>query len=803
MWGSTTVSAMLRSALGVERTAAGSASSGALSAAAGAEGDGIDDDGEPSAMTASPRPSDENLRDSHNLRTGRTDDGFLASRETTMATSKGSLQKVSAGVINNNNADKQQASQQAAERDEDAVAAAIIAELAIPPADIHLDAVISREGAHGEVWEARLKDERSGKEKKVAVKRLPSDQLAKDDARRLKREVSIFASIAQLCHRHVNKTRKNHNVCKLYGVCEEPGFLSIVMRMYKTSVQRLVKRLPKPKDGVASLPRLPCATIARIGRDIANGCKALHEAGVVVADLKPANVLIDEFGNGVVADFGMSVVVNDGGSHAPASIARGTPNYMSPESWNAEAEGLSRRSDVWSLGATLLFMVTGDPPFKGYTMTQLFAAVFARAETPEIPEGVNLPERLRTLIEKCFAYEPKDRPSMEVCLDELNALMAELALAEEEERKKKKEEEKEEAEENDEEKEEQKEDGDEKQGKHVTFAPPPEPQGKQREQDEGAKDGDEDAASESILALLGKLESVENDSQMFELMLAVAERCVRGLAAASSSDCHSAETARMGLRKLTEALKVLLSALGDSDAEALCLTIAEMAITLPPLEISSPNQAAEAAEAVEATEKTPSHTPRSQTWREQPEAALALCESGVVPLLASLLSSDKSRPGQRVASAIALQRIAVLLCDDPIALLSSVPVHRVVPMVRKLSAASSSTVEAAMAAADAENSAGGVTDSPESPLNSPTGAFRLTLAARRSLLDDFEASRGDEGDGSPFCASEALQWLFEKEGVLMSKVLKWEFEDAFLRAGASVDGTSSLSLSSLSLSSVE
>ena len=100
-------------------------------------------------------------------------------------------------------------------------------------------------------------------------------------------------------------------------------------------------------------------------------------------------------------------------------------------------------------------------------------------------------------------------------------------------------------------------------------------------------------------------------------------------------------------------------------------------------------------------------------------------------------------------------------------------------------------------------STGGVTDSPESPLNSPTGAFRLTLAARRSLLDDFEASRGDEGDGSPFCASEALQWLFEKEGVLMSKVLKWEFEDAFLRAGASVDGTSSLSLSSLSLSLVE
>ena len=128
MWGSTTVSAMLRSALGVERTAAGSAASGALSAAAGAEGDGIDDDGEPSAMTASPRPSDENIRDSHNLRTGRTDDGFLASRETTMATSKGSLQKVSAGVINNN-ADNQQASQQAAERDEDAVAAASVPRL--------------------------------------------------------------------------------------------------------------------------------------------------------------------------------------------------------------------------------------------------------------------------------------------------------------------------------------------------------------------------------------------------------------------------------------------------------------------------------------------------------------------------------------------------------------------------------------------------------------------------------------------------------------------------------------------------
>ena len=616
----------------------------------------------------------------------------------------------------------------------------------------------------------------------------------------------------------MNKTRKNYNVCKLYGVCEEPGFLSIVMRLYRTSLQRLVKQQGAPSD---VMPRLPLRTLVKLGADIANGCRALHEAGVVVADLKPANVLLDEFDNGVVADFGMSVVVAEGGSVAPASVARGTPNYMSPESWNAEAEGLNKRSDVWSLGATILYMITGEPPFKGYSMTQMFAAVFARGEVPELPESVSVPAALRSLIERCFAYESKDRPSMEDCLNELNALLGEL----------------------------QDEPGlahtsppqsistsvygttsdEEFTTGHVsdrttmvssdaeprmrsgllspprpgpsiefpapaTSAPPATPGLPAK----AAASGDaplpstlapgeaDDDDSPSIADLLARLEAVADDQQLREIMHRIAERCVCVLAIATASEegLDRAATARIGLSKVTEALKVLLSAAPPGEAETLCQAAADVANALPPAALCSPDSAA----------------PRgSANVTNRADAAVALRDAGIVPLLASHLGSE-APPAERVAAATALQRLAVLTCDDPIALLSSVPVHRVVPMVRKLSAASSKAAAAAAAAAaggdgaqertseppDSESMEQG---SPGSPL-SPTGALRLTIAARRSLLDDFEASRdiaasssrvlGD--DDAPFCASEAVMWLLESENVLMPAVMKLEFEDAWMRA---------------------
>jgi serine/threonine protein kinase len=191
-----------------------------------------------------------------------------------------------------------------------------------------------------------------------------------------------------------------HNVCKVYGTAEKEGKLCIVMKLYKESMRGLLGRSEGGKLGLDA--------VKRYGGDICKAIAELHEQNIILQDLKPPNILLDEYDHCVLADFGISKFVQGSNPHMPSHV-QGTFNYMSPEAFDPEHfGGITVRTDSWSFACTLLEMLTGDQPWKDMKMAPICFKVMQR-QIPDIPAG--LPQVLRSMLEQCFAFEPEKRPS--------------------------------------------------------------------------------------------------------------------------------------------------------------------------------------------------------------------------------------------------------------------------------------------------------------------------------------------------------------------------------------------------------
>jgi serine/threonine protein kinase/WD40 repeat protein len=225
------------------------------------------------------------------------------------------------------------------------------------------------QGGQGAVWIAE--DTRIARQ--VALKFMPSSfaLLSAEKRRRFKREADVVSRL------------EHPSICPVFEaeIDHDPPY--IAMRLVEG--ETLASAIARARSGVRSdsdvLP-IPPRTPVELRRVLqfferaARALHAAHEAGVVHRDFKPGNVMVTKSGEPVVLDFGQARDERANVDERTLSgEVLGTPAYMSPEQVEGSARGVDRRTDVWSLGASLFETLTLQRPFQGESVAALMFAI--------------------------------------------------------------------------------------------------------------------------------------------------------------------------------------------------------------------------------------------------------------------------------------------------------------------------------------------------------------------------------------------------------------------------------------------
>ncbi|HXG45802.1 MAG TPA: protein kinase [Gemmatimonadales bacterium] len=222
-------------------------------------------------------------------------------------------------------------------------------------------------------------------EREVAIKVLPFSLAF--DAEFVERFQREARTAAQLEH---------PNIIPIYRVGRSGRVIYFAMKLLRgSSLSRLLGEKKK----------LPPAEIRTLLGDVAKALAYAHQRGIVHRDIKPDNIMFDEFGHCVVTDFGIAKAVT-GSRLTGTGMSIGTPHYMSPE--QARAQTIDGRSDIYSLGVVAYQCLTGEVPYDG---EDSFAIGYKHIMEPIPIPLLDTPEerRLFEIVRRMMMKDPLDR----------------------------------------------------------------------------------------------------------------------------------------------------------------------------------------------------------------------------------------------------------------------------------------------------------------------------------------------------------------------------------------------------------
>jgi serine/threonine protein kinase len=224
---------------------------------------------------------------------------------------------------------------------------------------------------------------------KVLVERFSRDDEFRE---RFVREARMAAGLA------------HPNIVSIYDAGEEDGKPFIVMECVEgtTLADEVARRKRIPADEVVDLALQACGALAHA-----------HDAGLVHRDVKPQNLLLRTDGVLKIADFGIARTA-DATSLTQVGTVLGTVQYLSPE--QAAGEQVTAAADLYSLGAVLYELLTGQPPRRFESLAELGVRQ-GEPITPVRELAPVVPETLEDVVMRCLAKNPAFRPESAAALE--------------------------------------------------------------------------------------------------------------------------------------------------------------------------------------------------------------------------------------------------------------------------------------------------------------------------------------------------------------------------------------------------